>query len=81
MKFIFTLLILGIFLSLLGCGSKKEEQVILDSRDLESQMTEAYNKGLKALEDGDVLFAAKNFNIWQLVDSIFFFWKIFYKII
>jgi len=63
MKFIFTLLILGIFLSLSGCGSKKEEQVILDSRDLESQMTEAYNKGLKALEDGDVLFAAKNFNI------------------
>ena len=26
-------------------------------------MTEAYNKGLKALEEGDVLFAAKNFNI------------------
>ena len=26
-------------------------------------MSEAYNKGLKALEEGDVLFAAKNFNI------------------
>ena len=63
MKFIFILLI---FISLLfssGCGPKKEEKIILDSKDLESQMTEAYNKGLKALEDGDVLFAAKNFNI------------------
>ncbi len=63
MKFIFILLI---FISLLfssGCGPKKEEKIILDSKDLESQMTEAYNKGLKALEEGDVLFAAKNFNI------------------
>ena len=26
-------------------------------------MIEAYNEGLKALEEGDVLFAAKNFNV------------------
>ena len=63
MKFIFILLILITFLFSSGCKSKKEEQIVLDSKDLESQMTEAYNKGLKALEDGDVLFAAKNFNI------------------
>ena len=63
MKFIFILLILITFLFSPGCKSKKEEQIVLDSKDLESQMTEAYNKGLKALEDGDVLFAAKNFNI------------------
>jgi outer membrane protein assembly factor BamD len=63
MKFIFILLILITFLFSPGCKSKKEKQIVLDSKDLESQMTEAYNKGLKALEDGDVLFAAKNFNI------------------
>ena len=63
MKFIFILLILITFLFSSGCKSKKEEQIVLDSKDLESQMTEAYNKGLKALEEGDVLFAAKNFNI------------------
>ena len=63
MKFIFILLILTTFLFSSGCKSKKEEQIVLDSRDLDSQMTEAYNKGLKALEEGDVLFAAKNFNI------------------
>ena len=63
MKFIFILLILITFLFSSGCKSKKEEQIVLDSKDLESQMTEAYNAGLKALEEGDVLFAAKNFNI------------------
>ena len=63
MKFIFILLLLFVLLFSSGCKSKKEEQIVLDSKDLESQMTEAYNKGLKALEEGDVLYAAKNFNI------------------
>ncbi len=63
MKNFFILLTLTVSLFLYGCGSKKEEKIILDSKDLESQMTEAYDKGLKALEEGDVLFAAKNFNI------------------
>ena len=63
MKFIFILLLLITLLFSSGCKSKKEEQIVLDSKDLESQMTEAYNKGLKALEEGDVLYAAKNFNI------------------
>ena len=63
MKFIFVLLILITLLFSSGCKSKKEEKIVLDSKDLESQMTEAYNEGLKALEEGDVLFAAKNFNI------------------
>ncbi len=63
MKFIFILLLLFVLLFSSGCKSKKEKQIVLDSKDLESQMTEAYNKGLKALEEGDVLYAAKNFNI------------------
>ena len=61
MKFIFTLAIL-ITLFLSGCGGKKEKELVLDTTDLEEQMIEAYNKGIEALEEGDALFAAKNFN-------------------
>lgn len=61
MKFIFTIIFCSIvFLS--GCGDKKKKEIVLDSVDLEEQMIEAYNEGLKALEEGDILFAAKNFN-------------------
>ena len=63
MKFILLLLISFSLFFLTACKNQKEEQIILDSKDLESQMIEAYNEGLKALEEGDVLFAAKNFNI------------------
>ena len=62
MKFIFTVISLTILLLLSGCNGKKEQEIILDSKDLELQMIEAYNEGLKALDEGDVLFAAKNFN-------------------
>ena len=60
MKFIFTVISL-IFLLLSGCNGKKEQEIVLDSKDLELQMIEAYNDGLKALDEGDVLFAAKKF--------------------
>ena len=63
MKYNFTIIILLLILFLSGCGDKKKKEIILDSTDLEKQMIEAYNKGLDALEDGDVLYAAKNFNI------------------
>lgn len=62
MKFISAFLIF-VCLFIFGCKSNKEEKIVLDSKDLESQMSEAYLEGLKALEEGDVLFAAKNFNI------------------
>ena len=62
MKFIFTIICLIFLLILSGCNNKKEQEIILDSKDLELQMIEAYNEGLKALDEGDVLFAAKNFN-------------------
>ena len=62
MKFISAFIIFVCLLTF-GCKSNKEEKIVLDSKDLESQMSEAYLEGLKALEEGDVLFAAKNFNI------------------
>ena len=55
------LLILSIFF-LMNCSGKKEKVVDIKGLDLEAEMIEAYNEGLKALEEGDVLFAAKNFN-------------------
>ena len=62
MKIIFRLIIILSILLLSNCNGKKEKAIILDSTSLEEQMIEAYNKGVKALDEGDVLFAAKNFN-------------------
>ena len=59
-KYIF---LLSLFvLSLNSCSNdvKKIDKIV--EKDLESQVSEAYKEGIKALEDGDVLFAAKKFN-------------------
>ena len=61
MKIIFTIIVFLVFF-LSGCKNKKEEPIVLKSDDLETQMIEAYNEGIKAFEEGDMLFAAKNFN-------------------
>jgi len=53
---------------LLSCASKKDKEVEIVKSDLETQMVEAYNAGLKALNEGDALFAAKNF---KTVENIF----------
>ena len=62
MKLIINIIIIITLFFLQGCNGKKEKEIILDSTDIEAQMIEAYNAGLKALDEGDVLFAAKNFN-------------------
>ena len=62
MKIIFTIIVILLFF-LPGCKNKKEETIVLKSEDLETQMIEAYNEGIKAFEEGDMLFAARNFNI------------------
>tara|TARA_B100000787_G_C16192485_1_gene298383 strand:+ start:1077 stop:1916 length:840 start_codon:yes stop_codon:yes gene_type:complete len=56
-----TLIVLQLFL--VSCANKDKKIITLDNTNLESQMIEAYKLGMEALEDGDVLFAAKNFNI------------------
>ncbi len=62
MKYIFTFLLISTFLFLSNCGGKKEKEVDIKGLDLEAEMINAYNAGVEALEQGDVLFAAKNFN-------------------
>ena len=51
-----------IFLILASCTSNKEIKDEIVEKDLESQMIEVYKEGLKRLDEGDNLYAAKKFN-------------------
>ena len=51
-----------IFLFCISCSSKDLKEAAIKEKDLDLQVLEAYNEGMKALEGGDVLFAAKKFN-------------------
>tara|TARA_Y100001935_G_scaffold112454_1_gene93210 strand:- start:624 stop:1463 length:840 start_codon:yes stop_codon:yes gene_type:complete len=62
MKYFFKFVLILSICLLVNCGGKKEKEVDIKGLDLKAEMIEAYNEGLKALEEGDVLFAAKNFN-------------------
>jgi outer membrane protein assembly factor BamD len=54
--------IFAIFIVCLSCTKKIEEKSVIKETNLELQMIEAYQEGLKELKKGDVLFAAKKFN-------------------
>jgi len=54
----FTLLLILLCIS---C-SKEIEKSVINEKSLDLQVLEAYKEGIKALEGGDVLFAAKKFN-------------------
>ena len=60
---------LGFFaiLILLSCSQKDEKVSIIKEDNLEMQMIEAYNEGLKEFNNGDVFFAAKKFNEVELL--------------
>ena len=45
-----------------SCSKKDIEKSTINETNLESQMIEAYEEGLKELKTGDVLYAAKKFN-------------------
>ena len=46
----------------LSCSKKETKKSIIQENDLNLQVLEAYKEGKKALDEGDVLFAAKKFN-------------------
>ena len=52
---------LMIFL-LLGCAKEVKNKSVIDEKDLDLQVLEAYEEGMNALNGGDVLFAAQKFN-------------------
>ena len=54
--------ILLIFLLIISCSKNVPEKKITVEKEMSLQMIEAYNEGLKELERGDALFAAKKFN-------------------
>ena len=58
-KFIILLLL---FFFLNACSKDKIKDSQLNQKNLDSQVLEAYQEGLKSLRGGDVLFAAKKFN-------------------
>ena len=51
-----------IILLCLSCSKKEIEKSKINEVNLESQMIEAYEEGLKELKAGDVIYAAKRFN-------------------
>ena len=54
------ILLLSIFC--FSCSKEVAEEIIIQEKNMELQMIEAYKEGLKELEKGDALYAAKKFN-------------------
>ncbi len=67
MKICNFLLTLLITCSLISCSEKKEKISLIKEDNLEMQMIEAYNEGLKEFNRGDIFFAAKKFNEVELL--------------
>lgn len=68
MRFFSKLIYLIIFIFIISCSKQKiEESSVLTQNSLELQVIEAYQEGIKAYEQGDVLFAARKFNEAELL--------------
>ncbi len=60
-KFYYIIFILLICLNV-SCSKNIKKRSVISEKDLNSQVLESYNEGMKALNEKDVLFAAKKFN-------------------
>ena len=67
MKFRNYFLVLFILLSLNSCAEKSEKVSLIKEDNLEMQMIDAYNEGLKEFNRGDIFFAVKKFNEVELL--------------
>ncbi len=67
MKFHNLLFIFFLTLGLFACSEKQEKISLIKEDNLEMQMIEAYNEGLKEFNRGDIFFAAKKFNEVELL--------------
>ncbi len=56
------LLYLLIIISIYSCSKDTEKKSIISEKNLNLQVLETYKEGIKSLEEGDALFAAKKFN-------------------
>ena len=57
-----SLLLIILFLIFVSCSKHQSKESTIKEKSLEAQVLEAYNEGLKALDQRDVIFAAKKFN-------------------
>jgi len=55
-------ILLVMFIVFMSACSKEQKIEVIEEKDIELQMIEAYQEGLKALESGDAITAAKKFN-------------------
>ena len=67
MKFQKYLFFFLIMFAVISCSQKEEKISLVKEDNLEMQMIEAYNEGLKELNRGDIFFAAKKFNEVELL--------------
>ena len=51
-----------LIIPLISCSNNKINKSQIKEKDLESEVLEAFEAGLKSLKDGDVIFASKKFN-------------------
>ena len=66
MNHIFKFIIILFFL--VSCSSKEEEKIsVLSDKEMEIQMIEAYEEGLRELKKGDVIYATRRFNEAELL--------------
>ena len=65
MRIIISLFFITFFL--ISCTKNVQKKSLITEDELELQVSEAYNEGVKSLEAGDVLFAAKKFNEVELL--------------
>ena len=55
-------LFIAFFCILISCSKEEIKESIIEEKSLDLQVLEAYQEGVKSLEAGDVLYAAKKFN-------------------
>ena len=67
MKFNYFLLSIFVALILNACTNNEKKISLIKEDNLELQMIEAYNEGLKEFNKGDIFFAAKKFNEVELL--------------
>tara|TARA_B100000686_G_scaffold335585_1_gene404349 strand:- start:138 stop:977 length:840 start_codon:yes stop_codon:yes gene_type:complete len=67
MKFHLVYLIIILLFLNISCSKEKEKISIIEEESLEMQMIKAYNDGLKELDKGDAIYAAKKFNEAELL--------------
>ena len=60
-------LLFFVFILFVSCSKDVEKKSVLKQKSLDLQIREAYLEGLDALEEGDVLFAARKFNEAELL--------------